>query len=1001
MTVEFLVLGGVEARAGGRLLDLGPARQRRVLAALLVNANQAVTADQLIERVWGERLPQRAGGTLRSYLTRLRQVLDETGQVRIQRQSGGYVLTVDEQSVDLHRFRRLVAAARASDSDTERLALFEQAFQLCRDEPFAGFDTPWFAQVRAGFERVRVAAELDHVEVALRCGKHLDLLPRLTAWAEQRPLDERLAGQLMVALYRGGRQAEALQTFHRVRTALIEEMGIEPGADLRALHQRMLAGDSALAAPAPEAAAPAWRLLPRDIDDFTGRDEELRRVLDRLPAVPGASSAVVITAIDGMAGIGKTTLAVRAAHQIADRYPDAQLFLDLHAHTEDHQPTEPAAALHTLLRSMGVPGEKIPHELQARAGLWRRHLAGKRALVVLDNAASAAQVRPLLPGNPECLVLITSRHRLTDLEAAHILSLDVLPDGDATALFARIAGSERATAEPEAVAEVVTLCGALPLAIRIAAARLRSRPSWTVEHLAARLRDERRRLGELTAGDVGVAAAFALSYQQLSPARQRLFRLLGLHPGAELDAWAATALTDGDPEEVEQGLEDLVDVHLLQQPAPGRYRFHDLCRAHARQLVTCGEQESERQAALDRLCEFYRHSTAAAMNTLVPVDKHLRTDSPAPDRPGPELGTRALAGMWLERERGNLITTAIHCAPEHAAYLSAALQHYLNFRGYYDDGHALHSKVVAHARAAGDEALEGQAQYRLGYVYWWQGRYPLALEHLTKALVLAEKVGLVGVQGYAQAGLGFTHRRLGRHEQALRHFQRALAAAEQAGDVSLQGHVLTGLGHTYPALGRAEEALTHLRRAVALAEETGDRQVEIGARIGLGAGYRGLGRRGDALTELRLALAAAEDTGDRGLRGYALRNLGDVCFDTGELAAAREHYQQALTLAREIASPGHESEALLGLGQTALRGGLFELALDYARRSEALAAEVGDAYQRACAHRCLARIQQDLDRPADAHRHWRQALALFAELGMREAEEARGELAKLDAERAE
>ncbi|MCK2243484.1 MULTISPECIES: tetratricopeptide repeat protein [unclassified Crossiella] len=1001
MTVEFQVLGSVEARAGGRLLDLGPARQRRVLAALLVEANQAVTTDQLIDRVWGERLPQRAAGTLRSYLTRLRTILTEAGDVGIQRRSGGYVLAVDEQTVDLHRFRHLLAKARASTEDADQLTLFEQAFELWRGEAFADLDTPWFTGVRATLDRELVAAELDHADIALRQGRHSELLPRLSAQAERRPLDERLAGQVMVALYRGGRQAEALQAFHHIRTALIEGLGIEPGAELRALHQRILAGDSALAAPAPDAPEANWRLLPRDIDDFTGRDAELDLVLDRLPAVPGASSAVVITAIDGMAGVGKTALAIRAAHQIADRYPDAQLFLDLHAHAEDHQPTDPAAALDSLLRSVGVPGEKIPHDLQARAGLWRKQLAGRKALLVLDNAASAAQVRPLLPGNPECLVLITSRNRLTDLEAAHILSLDVLPDNDATALFARIAGPDRAAAEPAAVAEVVALCGQLPLAIRIAAARLRSRPKWTVEHLATRLRDERRRLGELATGDSGVAAAFALSYQQLTPAQQRLFRLLGLHPGADFDSYAAAALTEDEEFTAETGLEDLLDVHLLQQQVAGRYRFHDLCRAHARQLLGCGETEEERQAALGRLCEYYRHTTATAMNALVPVDKHLRPDLPAATLAAPELTNRMQAAGWLEHERANLITTATHGLPEHAAFLSAALQHYLNFRGYYDDGQILHRKVIDLAHSAGDGGLEGQAQYRLGYVYWWQGRYPLALTHLQRGLELAETAGLAGVQGYAQAGLGFTHRRLGRHEQALVHFQRALALAEQAADLSLQGHVLTGLGHTYPCVGRAEQAVEHLRRAVALAESTGDRQVDIGARIGLGAAYRGLGRYDQALAELDRALSVAKDTGDRGLHGYALRQLGDVCLDTGDLSAAGEHYQQALTLARAIGSPGHESEALVGLGETARCTGMFELALDYTQRAEALAGEVGDQFQQAVANRSLARTQHGLGRHREAREHWQRALDLFTELGMREADDIRGELAKLDVERAE
>ncbi|WP_086820742.1 AfsR/SARP family transcriptional regulator [Allokutzneria sp. NRRL B-24872] len=640
MAVRFRLFGGVEAWVDDHLVDVGHARRQCVLVALLVEANRPVSTEQLIERVWGDCPPASARNALHGYLARLR-----TAGLEINRHPGGYALVVDAKSVDLHRFRQLLAQARSAD-DERALALYGEALELWRGEAFAGLDTAWLTTVRTTLEAERAAAELDHTDVRLRCGQHEDLVLPLTARVDQHPLDERVAGQLMLALYRGGRQAEALTRYEQTRACLAEELGTDPGPALRQLHQQILREDPALALSAPRSD------LPGDVADFTGRAEEIRQLLDI-----SAGTTVVISAIDGMAGIGKTTLALRAAHQLADRYPDGQLFLDLHGYTEGRQPVEPAAALGSLLCAVGVPTEQIPDSVEERASRWRAELAQRQVLVVLDNAATAAQVRPLLPGTAGSLTLVTSRRRLADLDTACSISLELLPKDDAIALFTRIIGKQRADAEPAATEEVAQLCGYLPLALRIAAARLRARSAWTVAHLAERLRDERRRLAELSVGDRSVAAAFSLSYNDLPPERRRLFRLLGLVPGPHWDAYLAGALTATHFTEAEEGLEQLLDVHLLTQPSPGRYQLHDLLREHARSVALTEESEDERAAAVDRVLGYYCTAGAKAAQMGVTIegvtDHPFRTDEIETGLPVFPSYDRGIS--WLRTERPNLL----------------------------------------------------------------------------------------------------------------------------------------------------------------------------------------------------------------------------------------------------------------------------------------------------------------------------------------------------------
>ena len=902
MKVEFRVLGEFQLLVDGRPVEIGHPRQRDVLVALLVDANHVVSVEQLVDRVWGGRPPTGPRPALYSYVSRLRTALADVEGVAIERRSGGYLLTVDPLVVDLHRFRYLVDRARASSVDEEALELFDQAMALWDGRPWSDPDTPWLVEMREIAIGQRLAAELDRNDLKLGRGHHATLVPELTARAAEFPLDERLAGQLMLALYRCGRQADALNHYEALRALLAEELGTDPSTPLRQLHQQIITADPSLdlaAAVSRPAGVAAPRQLPRDRDDFTGRGTELDRLLKSVPILDGVNTAVVISAIDGMAGIGKTTLAVHAAHQLAGRYPDAHFYLDLHAHTVGQEPTDPAVALGTLLRSLGVPGERIPETLEERAALWRAELDGHRALVVLDNAASAAQVRPLLPGNPQCLVLITSRHRLTDLESAHTVSVDALPDDDAVALFARVLGDDRALVAAESAREVVRLCGYLPLAIRIVAARLRSRPTWTIDRLVDRLQAGQQRLTELAVGDRSVAAAFELSYRHLTAGRQLLFRLLGLHPGTEFDTYAAAALAGVEPDTAEQLLEDLLDAHLVQQPTAGRYRFHDLLHDYAVQLSVDDVTETDRDAATTRLFDYYRHAASLASDALVPQEKHLRPTTTS-NAAMPRFADYDQALAWLDVERANLLACAAdatrHGRPTYACDLSAILWRYFDLRGHNADALSMNSQVLAVIAAAGDRHLEGVVRGNLGIANLGMGRAAEAGVELRQALALSRETGDRTLEGRTLGNLGLVCWRLGRYEEGLAYLQQTLAYAKETGDISLEGRALHKLGVVLERLGRYDEALAHLESTLAVARDTGDRILEAEGYNGLGMIALSTNNPVQSLAHHQRALALARENGNHHQRALAHNGIGLAHRDLGHPQDARHHWQQAIDL---------------------------------------------------------------------------------------------------------
>ncbi|MFJ9780170.1 BTAD domain-containing putative transcriptional regulator [Amycolatopsis sp. NPDC101161] len=577
--MNFELLGTLRVQRDGERVDLGGLRQQRLLAMLLLSVNKVVGADRLLEAMWDGEPPVTARRQLHNAVAALRRSFGAAKHIVV-KDGPGYRITADPQDVDAHRFTTLVAsasAAAAAGRTTAAVEHLEAALALWNGPALSGLNSPVFEIVAARFEENRLSATERLIGLRLDGGEASALVPQLGELVSRHPLREETRKLLMLALHRCGRTADALNAYEQGRRMLRDELGVDPGASIRELYERILRDDLPKRRP-PEPAA-GRSFLPYDTAHFTGRAEELRFLAGSRPA----GTALSILAIDGMAGAGKTTLAVRLAHQLAHRYPEGHLYIDLHGHTADQQPLEPDAALERLLLDFGLPPSRIPRDARQRAARWRAEVAERRVLVVLDNAFDARQVRPLLPGTGKAQVIITSRRRLAGLDGVTSRSLDVFPAPDAAALFTRIAGPGRTAGHPDAVAEIVALCGNLPLAITIAACRFHNRPAWSLDDLAFRLRDRVRRLAELSLEDRSVASRFEVSYERLTAAQRRLFRALGAFAGEEFDAADAALVLNQPVPEAERLLEELFDAHVLRQRTAGRYHFHALVREHARE----------------------------------------------------------------------------------------------------------------------------------------------------------------------------------------------------------------------------------------------------------------------------------------------------------------------------------------------------------------------------------------------------------------------------------
>ncbi|MDG4832031.1 tetratricopeptide repeat protein [Solwaraspora sp. WMMD1047] len=732
--------------------------------------------------------------------------------------------------------------------------------------------------------------------------------------------------------------------------------------------------------------------LPADIDGFTGRAAELDRLLRIGPTGDDRAQVVVI---EGMAGVGKTGFAVHAAHRLAgERAVDRVLFVNLRGFHPDpgQPPADPGAVLDSFLRLLDVPGQRIPHALPDRRSALRRQLTGRRVLIVLDNAADEEQVRPLLPGLPGSLTLVTSRRRLTGLRPTLHLRLDVFTHREATDFLSRAVPEVPLGEDPEALDRVARRCGRLPLALGLLAAHMRTKPGWTCSDHADWL-DQRHRMHRL---DTEVGLALTMSYQGLEPARRELFRLLAVHPGQDLDPYAAAALTGVDLAVARDVLRRLADEHLLQRTCPDRFGFHDLVRAYAMDRSQDEDRPAARRDAVGRLLDHYLATAAAAMDALVPAEQHRR---PRPTRPadGPVVDDPEAARDWLDAERVNLIAATGLAAtdgwPRHATGLAATLFRYLETRGDHGDAVTVHSHARRAARDSGDLAAEAQALTDLGVATRHLGNYRQALDHLRRAVGLAQRAGHREGTARALANLGLVYRRLGEYPHAIAHYEQAREVFREIDDRVGEAQAVAFLGVVYELSGRFEEAAEHQRQALTLCREIGDRTGEAYALGNLGFVYQRLGSYQAAVEHLEQALASCQRLGDRHGQGHAYTDLGVVHQRLGHHPEAIAQHRLALAVFRETGDRGGEAEARNGLGEALRASGRPVEARAEHRTALALATDVGDRYEQARAHDGLAHAHQATGDPDRARRHWERALAHYADLGAPEAVQVRAALA--------
>ena len=749
--------------------------------------------------------------------------------------------------------------------------------------------------------------------------------------------------------------------------------GSGPAADMLAARQRGAQGAFAAA---------ATRALPRDAAAFTGRQAELAQLVETLAAGGGV---VGIHAIDGMAGIGKTTLAVHAAHRLAGNFPDGQFFLPLHAHTHGQRPVEPADALASLLLTAGLTAGQIPPGLEARAGRWRDHVAGKKILLLLDDATGHEQVRPLLPGTAGSLVLVTSRRRLTALEDAAQISLDTLSPGEAATLLARLAARPGTLAGDATVAELTELCGYLPLAIGMLASRLRHHPARTAAGLAADLTAARDRLALMRAENLSVAAAFDLSSTDLTPGQQRLFRRLGLVPGPSFDAYAAAALDRTSLDTARRHLDELYDQHLITEPAAGRYQLHDLLREHARALATTDDPAGS-DAATGRLLDYYLHTALIA-------GRHIATRPAAYDRPPPErlpadapdLSTLEQAAAWLETERANLHSAVDYAARSgrilHAVRIPAAMKGFLILHGHWGQAAALQRTALASARQAGDRPGQALALTQLGILGTTTGDFPAATTSLTQAAelyrVLGDRTGLTDALNY----LGQVQEVTGDYPAAAASHQQALALARGLGDRLGQANALNELGWLQQLTGDYPAAAARHQQALALFREIDYPLGQAGALLGLGTLQQETGDYPAAFANISQALTVCRDLGHQSGQAAALNGLGLVQQQTGDYPAAAASHQQALTLARGLGDRPSQTEALVNLGLLKSRIANTRQARDHHRQALAIARDIGTPLQEARALEGIGQSHLQDDNPSQATAPLRDALALYQRIG--------------------
>jgi len=927
------VLGPVAGSRGGTPIALGPVRQRAVLTLLILHDDVGLSQAWIASALWRDDPPVTAATMVHGYIARIRRLL---GAGECPRETpphrGGalswdgtrYRLAPNALESDLTEFSNLAELARqaaAGGYAAEACQLYEQALRLWRGEPAADIDLLLGHPAVTELSQRRTALILDYSATAEPAGLHEQVLGHLQALAGRAPLDERVHARLMIALAATGQQAAALGIYEDLRGRLAEELGIDPGRELADAHLQVLrqqAGpppaDEPVPANAPSAAhPPVPRQLPICPRHFAGRLRELKALTGLLdPPGGNPASVVVIAAIGGTAGIGKTALAVHWAHQIAGRFPDGQLYINLRGFDPSGEPVAPGDAIRRFLDALQVPAPQIPSDPDAQQDLYRSEVADRRMLIVLDNAYDVDQVRPLLPGGPGCLVLVTSRRQLTGLvaaEGAHPVTLDLLSPAEADELLAQRLGRERLAAEPGVAAELIDLCARLPLALSIAAAHAAMQPDLPLTALAGQLRDASGRLDALDAGDAAsVRTVFSWSYQNLSAPAARMFRLLSLHPGPDITAAAAASLAGIQLVQARDVLGGLSRASLLTQHLPGRFAFHDLLRAYAAERAAAEDSQPQKRAATHRMLDHYLHTAHAAALVL---HSHRDTISLVPAQPGVTLETVAgyeQAMAWFDAEHRVVLATIDQAVSAgfdaHGWQIPLTLTTFFDRRGYWRSYPTAQQTALASAQRLGDREAQALVHRSLGHATTQVGSYHDAVHHYEQALDLYRQLGDREGQARVLLGLGFAHDRQGQYRHALAHCLQALDVYKALGDQMRQASILNNIGWCHVRLGSYQDALAYCQQALNLHQEIGYQHGEANAWDTLGCAHDCLGRHSEAVACYQESLTLLRKLDDRLLRSEVLTHLGDAHHSNREPQLAREAWQQALAIIEELNLPG-------------------------------------------------------------------------------------------------
>jgi DNA-binding SARP family transcriptional activator/tetratricopeptide (TPR) repeat protein len=921
------LLGPVDIAVDGAAREVSGLRRKAVLAALALSPGEVLSTDRLLGVVWGPDAATRLN-TLQSHVSYLRRLLG--GKDTILARPPGYQLNLPGDATDLATARRLIEQAGRDTDHAGGAAAFRAALALWRGQPLADLaGLHWFDEQSHRLEQLRLVAADGLIRARLALGEHAELVPELEGAVREHPFEERLHGHLMLALYRAGRQHDALAVFQRLARLLDAELGIRPSTSLRDLHGAILRQDPGLQ-PEPPAIAvaqvPVPAQLPASVGAFAGRAGELACLDDLLAAdTAGTPPAVVVSAVSGTAGVGKTALAVHWAHRVAGRFPDGQLYVNLRGFDPDRAPLDPGEVLRGFLDALGVPPQRIPAGRDAQLGLYRSVLAGKRVLVLLDNARDAEQVRPLLPGSPGCLAVVTSRIQLTPLVATHgarSLTLGLLTDQESCELLRRRLGADRIVAERPAVDEIIGRCAGLPLALAIVAARAATDAVTPLSVLAGQLRDSSEALDTLTAGDAStdLRAVFSWSTGTLSREAAELFRVLGLHPGPDLTEAAAASLTGRPAAQVRPRLAELVRAHLLTEHVPGRFTFHDLLRAYAAEQARAHCADDDRRAATHRMLDHYLHSAQEASRRLHGPWDQLPVDRPQPGVT-PELsGDDARARAWLHAEY-QVLVGAIELADRagferHAWQLTRSIATFFERGGHWRDWIRAQRLAVAAAERAGEEAGLAHSLHELGNALIHLGEYEQARSALRRALGLFRTLGDDAHLAQVHMCTGYLEDCLGADRQAFRRAQQALRLFRSAGHRPGEAIALNNMSWSLARQGSHGQALELCRQSLRLHQQAGDRQGQAGSWDTMGYIHHCRADHAAAIDCYARSADFYRQIGDSYNEAETLIRLGDACHAAGDRRSARHAWLHALRLHEALDHPRAE-EIRDRLGQAA------------------------------------------------------------------------------------